>query len=158
MEFLDKLTKKASETYKGAAEKTSKFAKETKLKMKISDNKSKIDDIYEEIGRKVYQKHVLGENLNIKEELQEECAKIDELGEEIEGYHKEIVELSNGKICENCKEEMDKNAKYCPKCGTEQPEEVKPEEDAIEVEFIPDENIENSTEENNDENEEKKDE
>ena len=53
---------------------------------------------------------------------------------------------------------MDKNAKYCPKCGTEQPEEVKTEEDAIEVEFIPDENIENSTEENNDENEEKKDE
>lgn len=27
MEFFDKLTKKASETYKGAAEKTSKLAK-----------------------------------------------------------------------------------------------------------------------------------
>ena len=32
MEFFDKLTKKASETYKGAAEKTSKLAKEAKLK------------------------------------------------------------------------------------------------------------------------------
>ena len=47
MEFFDKLTKKASETYKGAAEKTGKIAKEAKLKLKISDNKSKINDIYE---------------------------------------------------------------------------------------------------------------
>ena len=46
MEFFDKLTKKATETYKGAAEKTSKLAKEAKLKMKINENKSKIKDIY----------------------------------------------------------------------------------------------------------------
>ena len=43
MEFFDKLTKKASETYKGAAEKTGKLAKEAKLKIKISENKSKIN-------------------------------------------------------------------------------------------------------------------
>ena len=34
MEFFDKLSKKASDTYKGAAEKTGKLAKETKLKRK----------------------------------------------------------------------------------------------------------------------------
>lgn len=141
MEFFDKLTKKASETYKGAAEKTSKLAKEAKLKMKINDNKSKIDDLYEEIGKRVYQKHIADEELCIKEELECECKQIDELSEQIESYHKEIVELSNGKICANCKEEMDKSAKFCPKCGTEQPEEEK-EEDQIEVEFIPDESIE----------------
>lgn len=140
MEFFDKLTKKASETYKGAAEKTSKLAKEAKLKMKINDNKSKINDLYEEIGKRVYQKHIAEEELNIKEELEEECKRIDELSEQIESYHREIVELSNGKICVNCKEEMEKEAKFCPKCGTEQPEEEK--EDQIEVEFIPDESIE----------------
>lgn len=140
MEFFDKLTKKASETYKGAAEKTSKLAKEAKLKMKINDNKSKIDDLYEEIGKRVYQKHIADEELNIAEELAEECKQIDELSEQIEGYHREIVELSNGKICANCKEEMSKEAKFCPKCGTEQPEEET--EDQIEVEFIPDESIE----------------
>ena len=56
MEFFDKLTKKATETYKGAAEKTSKMAKEAKLKIKINENKAKIKDLYEEIGKKVYQK------------------------------------------------------------------------------------------------------
>ena len=55
MDFFDKLGKKASETYKGAAEKTSKIAKETKLKMAINENKSKINDLYEEIGKKIYE-------------------------------------------------------------------------------------------------------
>mgnify|MGYP003309621524 CR=1 FL=1 len=118
MEFFDKLTKKASETYKGAAEKTGKIAKEAKLKLKINDNKSKINDIYEEIGKKVYQKHASNEDICIKQDLEEECARIDELSAEIEGYHKEILELSNEKACTNCGEHMSKDAKFCPKCGT----------------------------------------
>ena len=144
MEFFDKLTKKASETYKGAAEKTGKIAKEAKLKMKINENKSKINDLYEEIGKKVYQKHAADEELNIKEELQEECEKIDILSAEIDSYHEEILKLSDVKACVNCKETIDKNAKFCPKCGTEQPE-IK-EEEAKEVEVIEQEEPEDQNE------------
>ena len=150
MEFFDKLTKKASETYKGAAEKTGKIAKEAKLKLKISDNKSKINDIYEEIGKKVYQKHASNEDLCIKQDLEEECARIDELSAEIEGYHKEILELSNEKACTNCGEHMSKDAKFCPKCGTEQPE-IK-EEPAKEVEVLAEEQDTENTQEANSEN------
>jgi len=146
MEFFDKLTKKASETYKGAAEKTGKIAKEAKLKIKINELKSKINDIYEEIGKKVYQKHVSSEDLCIKNELEEECVKIDELSAEIEGYHKEILELSNIKACVSCGEHMAKEAKFCPKCGTEQPE-IK-EEPAKEVEVLDEDKVEESVEEN----------
>jgi len=143
MDFFDKLTKKATETYKGAAEKTSKIAKETKLKMKISDNKSRINDIYEEIGKKVYQKHVSNEDVCIKKDLEEECAKIDILSEEIENYHKEILELSDEKVCINCKETMKKEARFCPKCGAEQPE-IKDEPEAKEVEILEEnDNLEN---------------
>ena len=140
MEFFDKLTKKASETYKGAAEKTSKLAKEAKLKLKINENKSKIKDLYEEIGKKVYQKHTASEDLCIKKDLEEECAKIDILSAEIEKYHKEILELSNLKICVKCKEPMDKDAKFCPKCGEEQP--VVEESPAMEVEVVEENNSE----------------
>lgn len=135
MEFFDKLTKKATETYKGAAEKTGKIAKEAKLKMKINDNKSKINDLYQEIGKKVYQKHTADQELSIKKDLEEECAKIDILSAEIETYHEEILNLSDIKACINCKETIDKDARFCPKCGTEQPvEELKQE--AIEVEIL----------------------
>lgn len=140
MEFFDKLTKKATETYKGAAEKTSKIAKEAKLKMKINENKSKINDLYEEIGKKVYQKHTTTEDICIKKDLEEECAKIDILSAEIEKYHKEILELSDLKLCIKCKESMDKNAKFCPKCGEEQPEIE--EAHAMEVEVVEENNSE----------------
>ena len=48
MEFFDKLGKKASEAYKVTADKTGKLAKEAKLRMKISELKSQINDIYKE--------------------------------------------------------------------------------------------------------------
>ena len=57
MEFFDKLGKKASEAYKMTADKTGKIAKETKMKFKIGELRSQINDIYEEIGKKVYEKH-----------------------------------------------------------------------------------------------------
>lgn len=136
MEFLDKLTKKASQTYKGATEKTGKIAKEAKLKMKISDNKCKIEDLYQEIGQKVYQKHTANEDLCIKKDLEEECAKIDILSSEIETYHREILSLSDIKVCEKCKETMKKEANYCPNCGEKQPVEEKNEDRAMEVEII----------------------
>ena len=56
MGFFSDLGKKTSET-------TSKIAKETKLKLKINENKGKIDDIYEEIGKKVYEKHIREEKV-----------------------------------------------------------------------------------------------
>ena len=155
MEFFDKLTKKATETYKGAAEKTSKIAKEAKLKIKINENKSKINDLYEEMGKKVYQKHTSNEDLCIKKDLEEECAKIDILSVEIEKYHKEILELSDLKSCVKCSEPIEKTAKFCPKCGEEQP--VEEETPAMEVEVVNETNNEdeNKQAEENNENEEK---
>ena len=52
MDFFDKLGKKATEAYKVTADKTGKIAKETKLKFKMGELKTKIEDIYEEIGKK----------------------------------------------------------------------------------------------------------
>ena len=111
MEFFEKLGKKASETYKSAAEKTNKLASETKLKLKISDNKSKIKDIYTEIGKKVYQKYTLDENLCIKEDIKEELERIDELSNEIKEFERQKLELSDIKQCVNCKNEIDVSAK-----------------------------------------------
>ena len=159
MEFFDKLTKKASEKYKGADEITAKIAREAKLKFKINENKSKINNIYQEIGKKVYQKHVSSEDICIKKDLEEECSKIDILCEEIEAYNSEILELSNEKACSECGEKMPIKSHYCPNCGAEQPEI--PEEPAKEVEVIENEEenevnetstVENDSSENDSDN------
>lgn len=152
MDFFDKLGKKASDTYKYTAEKTGKLAKEAKLRMKMNENKSEINDLYKQIGKKVYEKHIVDDVINIKEELEEECTQIDVLSQEIENMLKEILTLKDKKQCHSCFEQIDKDAQYCPRCGTKQEkvsdikdvvdgdpsEESSTEEPAKEVEVIDD--------------------
>lgn len=167
MDFFEKLGKKATETFNSAAEKTNKIASETKIKLKINDCKSKIKDLYQDIGKVVYQKFVLDGKLEVKEDIEEQLSKISELTNQIEEYEKQILELSNMKQCVNCKNKIEKNAKFCPECGAEQPEEVvhevevvdndeeevNPENDAGEVAQENEEAAENVVEEKEDKNE-----
>ena len=82
--------------------------------------------IYKEIGRKIYEKHVREENIDIKTELEEECTKIDVLSAEIETCLKSILELKEKKQCEKCHAEIDLDSTFCSKCGAKQSEvEVK---------------------------------
>ena len=134
MDFLNKLGKKASETYKVTTEKTGKLAQEVKLKLKMNENKSQISELYKEIGAKVYEQHIREEKIDIKEELEEQCIKIDVLANEIEEILNQILALKDKKQCEKCFTEININDKFCPACGAEQ--QMDTEEDAREVEVI----------------------
>ena len=134
MDFLNKLGKKASETYKVTTEKTGKLAQEVKLKLKMNENKSQISELYKEIGAKVYEQHIREEKIDIKEELEEQCIKIDVLANEIEEILNQILALKDKKQCEKCFTEININDKFCPACGAEQ--QMATEEDAREVEVI----------------------
>ena len=143
MGFFDNLGKKASAAYDATAEKTSKIAKEAKLRLKMNENKSEINGIYKEIGKKVYEKHVREENIDIKTELEEECTKIDVLSAEIETCLKTILELKEKKQCEECHTEIDLDATFCPKCGARQPEMEAKEVEVVNQSESTDENSEN---------------
>ena len=120
MEFFNKISEKASTSYKVTAAKTGKLAKEAKLKLKMSNLKSQINDIYLDIGAKIYEKHLLKEDINIKNDLEEECTKIDILTNQIEEILNECLELNNKKQCLKCFAKIDKDCKFCPECGTKQ--------------------------------------
>lgn len=156
MEFFDKLGKKATEAYKYTADKTGKIAKETKLKFRMSELKSQIEDLYVEIGKKVYEKHIREEDICIKKDLEEQCIKIDVLAQEIEDLQNETLELKDKKQCPKCYKEVNKEDKYCKNCG-EKLEVEREKNDVKEVEIL--EDIENTqVEEDNeiDRNEEEK--
>ena len=132
---MKKIGDAASKTYKFTAEKTSKIAKETKLKMKINEHKGDIKDIYVEIGEEVYEKYVKDEELDLKG-LQQKCEEIQLLSEKIVKCKDEILKLKEKKQCKNCYEEIEMSAHYCPNCGFEQEtidEKIKEDEDAIEI-------------------------
>lgn len=153
MKFFDKLGKKASEAYKVTADKTGKIAREAKLRMKIGELKSEINDIYEEIGKKVYENHVREEKEDISKDLEEKCTKIDCLSDEIESLLKECLELKDKKQCPKCYTEIDKNVKFCPQCGEKQEVEETKEVEVIEHETN---SAENNNTENSSDNQEKK--
>lgn len=134
MDFFDKLGKKASEAYKVTADKTGKIAKEAKLKLKVGELKSEINNIYEEIGKIVYQKHIREDDFDISKDVDEYCTRIDCLSDEIDTILKQCLELKNKKQCPKCFVEMELEAKFCPECGEKQKEIV--EEPAKEVEVI----------------------
>jgi len=119
MGFFDTIGKKASEAYDATAKKTGELAKEAKLKMKINEDKSDINDLNKEIGKKVYEKHVEGNDLS--DYTLNECEKIDEISKDIEECLNSIRELKDKKQCPNCHTEIDINAEFCPKCGERQP-------------------------------------
>lgn len=116
MGFFNDLGKKTTET-------TSKIAREAKLKMKITENKGKIKDLYGKMGRKIYENHVREENIDIKEFISDDCSKIDALSKEIEDARKEMLVLNNKKMCKKCFAEIEKDAMFCSKCGEKQTEE-----------------------------------
>lgn len=132
MEFFDKLGKKASEAAKMTADKTGKLAKETKLKFKMGELKTQINNIYEEIGKKVYEKHVREEDICIKKDLEEQCTKIDVLSDEIDSLLKECLELKDKKQCQKCYKEIEKDVKFCPNCGEKQTQEEPKEVEVLE--------------------------
>lgn len=146
MNFFNKLGNIANKTYKSASQKTGDIAKEAKIKMKMNENKGKIKDLYEEMGKIVYQKSINNENINIKDDLDSYCSQIDELSKEVEKAQEEMLALKNKRICENCYAEIELKAKYCPHCGFEQSEEKKED---IKENNIDDKNIIEIVEEDN---------
>ncbi len=135
MEIFEKIGDAASKTYKFTAEKTSKIAKETKLKMQINEHKSDIKDIYIEIGEAVFEKYSKDEELDLKG-LQQKCEEVQLLSEKIVKCKDEILKLKAKKQCKNCYEEIEMSAHYCPNCGFEQEtidEKIKEDEEVIEI-------------------------
>lgn len=129
MDFLNKLGKKASETYQVTKEKTVKFSEEIKLKGKINEAKNKIADLYEEIGECVYSQFKSNTEEG-KDEIKAKCEEISKQFDEISKLETEILALKEVKKCIKCAVEINTKDDFCSKCGTEQPKQ----EEKIEVE------------------------
>ncbi len=97
-------TKETSETMVEAA----------KLKYKLVEIKSDIDDNYMMIGKLVYE---ASDDEDTKERISEISEDITSLIEARDDMQQKLNELINKKQCPECGTKMEKDFEFCPKCG-----------------------------------------
>lgn len=121
-EVFDKIKVQANKAKDGAVkltktviDKTNNVVHQTKLKFAISEVKGKVNDIYTEMGKAVYDEYEkTGE---ITEQLAEKCGKIDALMEEMTELKERLAELKETVRCAECGSYNHMDDVYCSKCG-----------------------------------------
>ena len=129
-EKVEEISKKvgdtATNTYNTVADKSGKLIEETKLKIAISDKETDIDEVYEEIGKAVYEQYKAGEEVG--KEFTKLAKKIDKLNEEIKDMNTKILYNKSLRVCASCGEVIALNSKFCTNCGEKQKDVKKKEE------------------------------
>lgn len=124
---MERISETARNMYQTAVKATGKLAREIKLKTQMSENNRKIQEIYEDIGKTIYEKYLLEEELNPEVDLLNPCSRINTLADEIDTLRMELLKLKDLKQCPECHYEIYYDFHYCPNCGyiQEQPREAK---------------------------------
>lgn len=100
---------------KQMVDKTNGFMSLAKIKFAISEEKSKIKDIYTDIGRVIYDNYTKGDY--VEDAIREFCEKIDKHSEELMTLQTRADEMSNSIKCPECGENNKKNSTFCSGCG-----------------------------------------
>ena len=84
-------------------------------KQTTSETKSKIKDIYTEIGKSVYENYKsTGE---VIDDMEEKFAKIDAMTEEVNELKEQLYQLKENVKCPKCGAYNHSDDVYCSKCG-----------------------------------------
>ena len=116
MDFTEKISSNFLKLKKTVIKGTNKVVEASKLTLNLSEKKSTLKEIYEEIGRKVYN---LG-NEEIVEQLvvSSEISEITRLKEEIENLEEQLAKIKNKQKCPNCGSNIGSSDAYCKVCGS----------------------------------------
>jgi len=116
MAFLENLGKKVGEAAQAVTKKSSELVEVTKLNANISSEEDKINKLYTQIGKAVYENfHQTG---NAPDIVKEACEQIAAHQENIRALKEKIAEVKGIKSCINCGAEMERPQLFCSRCGT----------------------------------------
>ncbi len=106
---------KACNFAKNVADKANDAVEIQKIKAKIREGKHCIDDMYNNIGRAVYNRY--REDIVVDAEFLSICNNIDEKYDEISELNDKIAVIKGCMRCTNCQAPINPHDAYCSKCG-----------------------------------------
>ncbi|MBQ3866864.1 MAG: hypothetical protein II776_08160, partial [Clostridia bacterium] len=110
MGFFEDLGDKLNTVGQGAKKAARDLAGTGKLTLKLAEKVSRLDDLYEELGRTVYNAHKSG----LEPELAESLTEIEETEKDVRILKKELARRRNKKICPACGARTAEKNAYCP--------------------------------------------
>lgn len=112
MAFLENLGKAAQ----AAAKKSGELVEVTKLNVNINSEEDKIQKLYAQIGKSVFERYSASGEAS--DDIRETCEAITVHEQNIKGLRDKIAEVKGTKQCIGCGTEMEKTQIFCSKCGT----------------------------------------
>ncbi len=116
MAFLENIGKKVGEAAQAAAKKSGELVEITKLNVNIGSEEDKIQKLYTQIGKSVYEKYSVAGAVD--QDVLESCEAIKVHEQNIKSLKEKILEVKNIKSCVSCGAEMERAQIYCSRCGT----------------------------------------
>lgn len=113
MAILNDLKGKVAQVSQSAIQKTQDLTEIARLESRISDAKEKINNLYGEIGYKVY----LSYAERPLPEAADLIAQVSQLHAEIDRCQAQINAINSATTCPSCGAKVDRNATFCSECG-----------------------------------------
>ena len=123
---LENLGKTLSDTAEAVSKKTKEEVEVQKIKSQVRGMERSNERDFQDIGKMIYDKFKKGEVVDTA--FIELCEAIEGREQAIEESGKKIAELKGLDVCPNCKEHVNADVVFCPKCGTKMEEEIIDEE------------------------------
>lgn len=116
MAFLENFGKKVGEAAQAVSKKSGELVETTKLNVNINSEEDKIQKIFNQIGKIVYEKYAT--TGAVDSDIKEMCETVTGHEQNIKALREKIAEIKGTKQCVNCGTEMERNQIFCSKCGT----------------------------------------
>ena len=109
-EIISKVKEAVSSTTKKVVKLSGEAIDYTKLKLKLAEVNSKLDEKYAAIGLAVYEG-------NDEAEIEAICEEISALRDEIDSLKLKLDDYKNKKTCSACGTATERENPFCPSCG-----------------------------------------
>jgi predicted nucleic acid-binding Zn ribbon protein len=127
MSFFENVGKKVGKATQTAVKKSGEFIEVQKINLNIKTEFDRIENLYTQIGKLIYNEYCGGKELN--DPVKDLCKQTKDIEVNISELKDKLSEMRKTKYCVICGKEIEKSEAFCSSCGSKQDISLMPKED-----------------------------